>query len=184
MNELESYIRAHAAQFDAEEPAAGHEERFLARLDAVAPARSAARTGQQPFRSRILSFRAIILSFRAIILSFRAKSRNLLFARPVRFLAYALAVCAAILLILRPGDPWRGAGNDPQQIYLAYMDRVAELYRVPSEDSEARDALLQEITEEEDPLFTQLPEELSRRERGRILKEYYGRMLAAASEIK
>ncbi|MBR5724370.1 MAG: hypothetical protein IKX62_03215 [Bacteroidales bacterium] len=170
MNELESYIRAHAAQFDAAEPAAGHEERFLARLDAVAPARSAARTGQQPFRSRILSF--------------RAKSRNLLFTRPVRFFAYALAVCAAVLLILRPGDPWRGAGNDPQQIYLAYMDRVAELYRVPSEDSEARDALLQEITEEEDPLFTQLPEELSRRERGRILKDYYGRMLAAASEIK
>ena len=177
MNELESYIRAHAAQFDAAEPAAGHEERFLARLNAVAPARSAARTERHPFRSRILSFRASLLSF-------RAKSRNLFLARRVRFLACALAVCAAVLLLVRPGDPWRGAGNDPQQIYLAYMDRVAELYRVPSEDSEARDALLQEITEEEDPLFAQLPEELSRRERGRILKEYYGRMLAAASEIK
>lgn len=158
MNELESYIRAHAAQFDAAEPAAGHEERFLARLDEAVPVRT----------------------------SFRLPDRlaALFRARPVRLLAYGFAVLAVALLILRPGDPWRGAGNDPQQIYLAYMDRVAELYRVPSEDSEARDALLQEITEEEDPLFTQLPEELSRRERGRILKEYYGRMLAAASEIK
>ena len=39
MNELEQYIRTHAAEFDTEEPAPGHEARFLARLDSpVKPA--------------------------------------------------------------------------------------------------------------------------------------------------
>ena len=45
-------------------------------------------------------------------------------------------------------------------------------------------ATLAEITEEEEPLFTQLPEELSDRERGRILRNHYGRILAAAGQIK
>ena len=35
MNDLEQYIRDHAVQFDSETPAPGHEERFLARLDAA-----------------------------------------------------------------------------------------------------------------------------------------------------
>ena len=107
-----------------------------------------------------------------------------LFRRPAVW-AFALAAAAiALLLVLRPGDPFRGTGNDPQKIYLAYMDRVAELYRRPSTDTETRDAILAGITEEEDPLFLQIPEELSARERGRILKEYYGRMLAAAGKIR
>ena len=151
MNDLEQYIRDHAVQFDSETPAPGHEERFLARLDAAG--------------------------------SPRPRPAALFRRRPVR--AFALAAAAAArLLVLRPGDPFRGTGNDPQKIYLAYMDRVAELYRRPSTDSETRDAILAGITEEEDPLFLQIPEELSARERGRILKEYYGRMLAAAGKIR
>ena len=150
MNGLEEYIRANAAQFDTATPSEGHEERFLARVDARPAARLAA----------------------------------LFRPRPVRFALYALASIVAALLILRPDDPFRGTGNDPQKIYLAYMDRVAELYRTPSADSGTRDAILAGITEEEDPLFLQLPEELSARERGRILKDYYGRMLTAAGQIK
>ena len=151
MNDLEQYIRDHAVQFDSETPAPGHEERFLARLDA---------TGSPRTRPAAL------------------------FRRPAVW-AFALAAAAiALLLVLRPGDPFRGTGNDPQKIYLAYMDRVAELYRRPSTDTETRDAILAGITEEEDPLFLQIPEELSARERGRILKEYYGRMLAAAGKIR
>ena len=151
MNDLEQYIRDHAVQFDSETPAPGHEERFLARLDAAGSPRP------------------------------RPAAH---FRRPAVW-AFALAAAAiALLLVLRPGDPFRGTGNDPQKIYLAYMDRVAELYRRPSTDSETRDAILAGITEEEDPLFLQIPEELSARERGRILKEYYGRMLAAAGKIR
>ena len=107
------------------------------------------------------------------------------FLRPAPVIAFALATLAAAFLIIRPGDPFRGAGNDPEAIYLAYMDRVSRLYQtLPCEDSELRDATLAEITEEEEPLFTQLPEELSDRERGRILRNHYGRILAAAGQIK
>lgn len=153
MNELEQYIRTHAAQFDTEEPAPGHEARFLARLDEAAPV---------PVWTKIRQF-----------------------LRPAPVIAFALATLAAAFLIIRPGDPFRGAGNDPEAIYLAYMDRVSRLYQtLPCEDSELRDATLAEITEEEEPLFTQLPEELSDRERGRILRNHYGRILAAAGQIK
>ena len=107
------------------------------------------------------------------------------FLRPAPVIAFALATLAAAFLIIRPGDPFRGAGNDPEAIYLAYMDRVSRLYQtLPCEDSELRDATLAEITEEEEPLFTQLPEEFSDRERGRILRNHYGRILAAAGQIK
>jgi len=153
MNELEQYIRTHAAQFDTEEPAPGHEARFLARLDEAAPV---------PVWTKIRQF-----------------------LRPAPAIAFALATLAAAFLIIRPGDPFRGAGNDPEAIYLAYMDRVSRLYQtLPCEDSELRDATLAEITEEEEPLFTQLPEELSDRKRGRILRNHYGRILAAAGQIK
>lgn len=160
MTELESYIRSHASDFDTQEPAAGHEERFLARLDAApattSPVRTFLSTLQELFRSR-------------------------------RFpaLACALAACVAVLLILRPGDPFRSAGNDPEAIYLAYMNEVVELYNeLPPEGGSERDATLQVITEEEDPLFTQLPAELTERQRARILKEYYGELLATARKIK
>ena len=107
------------------------------------------------------------------------------FLRPAPVIAFALATLAAAFLIIRPGDPFRGAGNDPEAIYLAYMDRVSRLYQtLPCEDSELRDATLAEITEEEEPLFTQLPDEFSDRERGRILRNHYGRILAAAGQIK
>ena len=60
------------------------------------------------------------------------------------------------------------------------MDRVADLYQaLPLED-----VVLQEITEEETPLFTQLPDNISSRERTRILKNHYGERLAAARQLK
>ena len=39
MNELEQYIRAHAAEFDSAEPPRGHEERFLKRLETAGKSR-------------------------------------------------------------------------------------------------------------------------------------------------
>ena len=156
MNELERFIRSHTADFDTQEPAAGHEERFLSRLDAEAAPRPSA-------RRRLAAY----------------------FRRPVPVTAYALVAALALVLVLRPADPFRGAGRDPQKIYLAYMDQVARLYdALPPEDSAGRDAALQEMTEEEIPLFEQLPEELPSRQRARILKAYYGELLAGARQLK
>ena len=66
MTELEQYIRSHAEEFDVKEPAQGHEDRFLARLEeaqkparrpwrvvwgsvAAAAALSAVRTCEEPY---------------------------------------------------------------------------------------------------------------------------------------
>lgn len=156
MTELEQYIRSHTADFDTQEPARGHEERFLSRLDAEA----------SPRPSTLCRLAAY-------------------FRRPLRVPAYALAAVLALVLVLRPADPFRGTGRDPQKIYLAYMDQVARLYdALPPEDSAGRDAALQEMTEEEIPLFEQLPEELPSRKRSRILKAYYGELLAGARQLK
>ncbi len=169
MIDFETYIRAHAADFDTQEPAPGHEERFLARLDVTPLPAAAPVSGGSP-RTRLSSF------FR------RLRPADLL-RHPATW-ACALAACLAVLLILRPGDPFRRAGNDPAAIYLAYMDQVAEIYgQLPPEAGSDRDLTLQEMTEETDPLFTQLPDELSPRQRARILKEYYGELLAGARKL-
>ena len=169
MTELEKYIRDNAASFDTESPAEGHEARFLARLEAT-PVEGDSPAVPEPVEGRPANLWTALASFRAAI-------RNLRLA-PV--LAFAVAACAALLLIIRPGDPFRGVANDPEAIYLAYMDRVADLYQaLPLEDG-----VLQEITEEETPLFTQLPDNISNRERSRILKNHYGELLAAARQLK
>jgi hypothetical protein len=148
MNELEKYIRAHAAEFDTEAPARGHEERFLARLDVTPGA-----VVERPVIRRL---------------------------RPANLLALAFAACVAALLLIRPGDPLHGLSRDPEAIYLAYMDQVADLYR----DMPLQDDALRAITEEEEPLFDQMPEDMSPRQRSRILKAHYGELLAAARQLK
>lgn len=157
MNDLEEYIRDHAAEFDTAEPAGGHEARFLARLDVTPIA-----AGTQPKES------------------FRAKTRNL-FRRPFAW-ALAVVACAVALLVLiiRPGDPLHGVSRSPEAIYVAYMDQVADLYR----DLPMQDDTLREITDEAESLFEQMPEGLSDRQRSRILKDHYGELLAAARQLK
>lgn len=158
MTDLEQYIRANAAEFDTQEPARGHEGRFLARLGQAEPAPG--------LRTRLADFFAL---------------------RPRRTLAYALAAFAAVLLLLHPAatDDFRGVSDDPEAIYMAYMDQVASLYdALPAGDSASRDDDLRALTEEEIPLFEQLPDGLPARERGRILKAYYGELLAGARQLK
>lgn len=166
MSELERYIRANAGAFDTQEAPAGHEARFLALLDASGAIPAEPVRGSSRWRSAI------------------RRLRSADFRRPAAW-TFALAALAAAFLLLRPGDPFRKAGNDPAAIYLAYMEQVAGLYgTLPPEDSASWDASLQEVTEEAVPLFEQLPEELSAREQARILKAYYGELLASARQFK
>jgi len=158
MNELEKYIRGHAAEFDAATPAEGHEARFLARLDAT------------PLPKQTV----------------RPARRSNWFGRLKRIAWVPAFACAALaaVLVLRPGDPFRRAGNDPAAIYHAYLDQVAQIYlQTPGEDCVGRDVAIQGLTEEEEPFFDQLPPEYSPRKRARILKEYYGDLLSRAQEI-
>jgi len=157
MNDIEKYIREHATEFDTATPAEGHEARFLARLAVTPLPQEAPRKAARGFAAR---FRAAWIP------------------------ALVCAAVAAALLLIRPGDPFRRAGNDPEAIYYAYMEEVSRIYQeIPCGDSAGRDDALRDITEEEDPFFAQLPEELAPRKRARILRSYYGGLLAQAQKV-
>lgn len=158
MTELEAYIRANAARFDTSGPAAGHGERFLARLEAASP-----QSG--PKRPRFAGF-------------FRHRAARTLYWVP--------AVCLAALLAVRPGTPhyFRWVSDSPKAIYIAYMNEMAKIYKeIPWEQDFDWDAALQGMTEQGTPLFEQLPDELSSRRKGRILKAYYGELLDGAQQL-
>jgi len=155
MTELEQFIRSHAQEFDVREPAPGHEERFLGRLEAAGleeaglldePA-GLARPARRPWRIVWGSVAA------AAALS-------------------ALFVVNAIRL------------SSPEAIYLSYMDRVSELYSAcPADAGTDWDEALAGLTEEASPLFLQLPEEMSRLEKARILKAHYASLLEGAKQL-
>ena len=156
MNELERYIREHAAEFDVAEPAEGHEDRFL-RRSAPRNDRSAVARGDRSWKIWGWGF------------------------------AVAMAVLAAAV-VLRPAGGrgfFFGVGNDPQKVYLAYLDKV-ESARVALADSDEYnwEGILRGMTEEAVPMIEQLPEELSGRQQARILKQYYGDILAGVEQLK
>lgn len=159
MNDLEKYIRENAAQFDTAEPAPGHEERFLARLD-VTPV-----SQPEPSRTRFASFRAL---------------------RPFAW-AFALAAIAVALVVFRPGTSHHfiGVPNNPERVYRSYLAQVEKAYLHFSwEDDYDWESALDELTEESVSLFEQLPDELSPRRQARILKAYYGDLLDGVKQLK
>jgi len=170
MNELEKYIRAHAAEFDAAEVPQGHEERFWVAVEedlrAARNDRSAARSGAAV---EGMAFGAAGWGAWAL-------------------LAGAVAVLLAAVVLLRPAEGrgfFFGVGNDPQKVYLAYLNRVedARLALADNEDYNW-EGILRGMTEEAVPLIEQLPEELSGRQQARILKQYYGEILAGVEKLK
>ena len=77
--------------------------------------------------------------------------------------------------------------NTPEAVYAAYLEQVGKLYELlaptASNDSVDWEAVLYELTEENVPLYDQLPEELSRREKTEILKKHYGSILHEAEQL-
>ena len=166
MKDLEKYIREHAASFDTETPAEGHEARFLARLD-VTP---------------LPSEDSGIPSSRTKSVSIRAKSRNLF-----PWGAFALAALAIALVVFRPGTShhFLGVPDNPERVYRSYLAQVERAYLTfPWEDDYDWESALDELTEESVSLFEQLPEELPARQRARILKAYYGNILDGVKQLK
>lgn len=141
MTELEQYIRSHAEEFDVKEPAQGHEERFLARLEEA----------QKPAR------------------------------RPWRVVWGTVAAAAALSALFVVNAVRR---NSPEAIYLTYMDQVSQLYSAcPADAGTDWDETLASLTEEATPLFLQLPEEMSRVQKARILKAHYASLLEGAKQL-
>ena len=152
MTELEQYIRSHADEFDVKEPAPGHEERFMARVEAAdleTPARR--ETPARPAR------------------------------RPWRIVWGSVAAAAALSALFVINAIRR---NTPEAIYLTYMDRVSQLYSAcPADAGTDWDETLAALTEEATPLFLQLPDEMSRLEKARILKAHYASLLEGAKQL-
>lgn len=101
--------------------------------------------------------------------------------RPWRIVwsAVALAACLSALFLVTSLRR-----NSPEAIYLAYMEEVSELYSACPEDADADwDEALSSLTDESVPLFLQLPEELSRFEKARILREHYASLLEGAKTL-
>ena len=174
MNELEKYIRAHAAEFDAAEAPQGHEERFLAAVEA----------GALNGWGRFLRFGRNDRRAAGEGTAFGAAGWG---AWGMLAGAVAVLVVAAVVL-LRPAEGrgyFFGVGNDPQKVYLAYLDRVEDARLALAEREEYNyEGLLRGMTEEAVPLIEQLPEELSGRQQARILKQYYGEILAGVDKLK
>jgi hypothetical protein len=164
MTELEQYIREHAASFDTEAPAEGHEARFLSRLDVTPLPSEDTRPaeGSVTRRPRTAGFRPFAWAF-------------------------ALAAVAAALLVFRPGTPrhFFGVPNNPERVYRSYLAQVEKAYlHFPWEDGYDWEGALDELTEESVSLFEQLPEELPARQQARILKAYYGDILDGVKQLK
>ena len=100
----------------------------------------------------------------------------------------AAAACAALVAFLaleRNSYFWRA--HSPEAVYAAYLEQVGALHKQisasPDEDTAAQEALLHELTDENIALYDQLPDELSKRQKIKILKNHYGGLLSSAGEL-
>ena len=98
--------------------------------------------------------------------------------RPWRIIWGTVAAAAALSALFIVTAVRR---SDPEAIYLAYMDQVSQLYsNCPADAGADWDEALASLTEEATPLFLQLPEEMSRIQKARVLKTHYASLLEGA----
>ena len=94
----------------------------------------------------------------------------------------AAAVLAIVTLTLKNGR-FRGTGNEPEAVYARYLAEMEDIWETVGPDEDAS-LLLAMVTDEAIPMASQLPEELTPRERAGILREYYGTLLDKAEIIR
>ena len=118
----------------------------------------------------------------------RRLTRNRQRARILRWTAAAAVLALVVLLQLPGGRSAVRRAHNPEGVYSAYLEEVGKLYELLADNSEDQDvdweSLLQELTDENIPLYDQLPEEMSRREKMAILKRHYGGILHEADQLK
>jgi hypothetical protein len=101
--------------------------------------------------------------------------------RPWRIVWGSVAAAAALSALFVVNAMRR---NTPEAIYLTYMDRVSQLYSAcPADAGTDWDETLASLTEEANPLFLQLPEEMSRVQKARVLKAHYASLLDGAKQL-
>lgn len=101
--------------------------------------------------------------------------------RPWRIVWGAVAVAASLSALILGTILYR---SNPETIYLAYMDEVSQLYsECPADAGADWDEALATLTEEANPLFLQLPEEMPRFQKARVLRAHYGSLLEGAKQL-
>ena len=165
MIDLKEYVSDHLEEFDDIELPDGHEERFEAKLDAMLAARKEGGmmgNGTLKFHrnNKMLSWLSVA----------------------------AAAVIAAVIFIGRPArkvDWFAGVTDDPVSVYLAYSEKVGEMYReILLKDVEGNwETTVSGIADEAVPMIDQLPEELDDASKAAIMKEYYGKLLDGLDKI-
>ena len=101
--------------------------------------------------------------------------------RPWRVVWGAVAVAASLSALILGTVLYR---SNPEAIYLAYMDEVSQLYsECPADAGADWDEALASLTEEANPLFLQLPEEMPRLQKARVLRAHYGSLLEGAKQL-
>jgi len=103
--------------------------------------------------------------------------------------AAAAAAAAIVLLLVLPfGDRHFRGARTPEAVYCSYLEQVGSYYEQLAQDSGSDpylwEATLTSLTRENIPLYDQLPEEMSNRQKTRILKQYYGELLDGAHRIR
>ncbi|MBR5018675.1 MAG: hypothetical protein IKX53_03440 [Bacteroidales bacterium] len=100
----------------------------------------------------------------------------------------AAAVLAAFLWLGLRSDSHFWLARTPEAVYTAYLEQVGDFYRLLAANSGDEtvdwEGVLHELTDETIPLYDQLPEELSDREKTAILKRYYGGILDEAGQLE
>jgi len=157
MENLEKYIQDNLEQFNTCEMPAGHQERFLAKLEAL----QSQEQHQEPKPHRL-------------------PIRRILFTAS----AAAAAIIIALFATLQPGNIGQSYSIGIQEMAQEMYTEEAEILQMLPEDDLQMINSVKSITQEAVPLTDLLPDELSPEKRAEILREYYKAKTAGLKKIK
>ncbi|HNY05900.1 MAG TPA: hypothetical protein PK500_06260 [Candidatus Egerieousia sp.] len=196
INDLENFVEKNRDLFDNEELPAGHQERFLKKLEAVRAEEKAAEqvAGAVHNGNRLQDILNTVGNwFAETARRFTTRKALLYFATPSVAIA---AIC--LFFILKENNVERIKLVSPQgvtnvaameNIYLKQVKNYGNI--LINSSSNAGDAtqaqvksVVSALTEDAIPMSEQIPSELSKNEQFKILKEYYNQKMAGLKNIK
>ena len=196
INDLENFVEKNRDLFDNEELPAGHQERFLKKLEAVRAEEKAAEqvAGAVHNGNRLQDILNTVGNwFAETARRFTTRKALLYFATPSVAIA---AIC--LFFILKENNVERIKLVSPQgvtnvaameNIYLKQVKNYGNI--LINSSSNAGDAtqaqvksVVSALTEDAIPMSEQIPSELYKKEQFKILKEYYNQKMAGLKHIK
>lgn len=157
MENLEKYIQDNLEQFNTGEMPAGHQERFLAKLEALQ-----SREQHQDPKPHHLPIRRILFAASAA----------------------AAAIIIALFTTLQPDSIESSYSITVQELAQEMYTEEAEILQMLPDDDLQMINSVKSITQEAIPLTDLLPDELSPEKRAEILREYYKAKTAGLKKIK